>query len=186
MSWARLQKAQDANSMVKDIFLEHISIQNNGKAAQWNAKTNYVWTALKNTRGQLQLHFLQVTAELTPYSLSSYPYMELILKECTNCFLWLWWRWLNLPIMQAIPETSKTTLTDEKQCFGNSLGGISKNLSFWRSRLRLEGDEYEFDVIFAQVLHCESTNNHSCVHRRGKSNRFLCSLEKNCIKLCPD
>lgn len=64
---------------------------------------------------------------------------------------------------------SKTMLTDRKQCSGNSLGGISKNLSFGWSRLRLESDEYEFDVIFAQVLHCESTNNHSGVHRRGKS-----------------
>lgn len=64
---------------------------------------------------------------------------------------------------------SKTMLTDRKQRSGNSLGGISKNLSFSRSRLRLEGDEYEFDVIFAQVLHCESTNNRSGVHRRGKS-----------------
>lgn len=100
---------------------------------------------------------------------SSYPYTEFILRECTNCFLWLLWRWLNLPIIQAIPETSKTMLTDGKQCSGNSLGGISKNLSFWRSRLRTEGGEYEFDVIFAQVLHCESTNNHSGVHRRGKS-----------------
>ncbi len=119
MSWARLQKAQDANPMVKDIFLEHLSIQK-----QW--KTHSVWTALKNTRSKLQLHFLHVTAELTPDSLSSYPYTELILKECTNCFVWLWWRWLNFPIMQAIPETSKTMLTDEKQCSGNSLGGISK------------------------------------------------------------
>ncbi len=110
----------------------------------------------------LQLHWHRFTT-------SSYPYTELILRECTNCFRWLWWRWLNLPIMQAKPETSKTMLTDEKQCSGNSLGGISKNLSFWRSRLRLEGDEYEFDVIFAQVLHCESTNNHSGVHRHSKS-----------------
>lgn len=59
-------------------------------------------------------------------------------------------------------------MTDRKQCSGNSLGGISKKNSFWRSRLRLESDEYEFDLIFAQVLHCESTNNRSGVQTRQK------------------